>query len=216
MAPILIAALLRARPIEPRQIRPRRRLDARGLRQPRQKLLIRFPRVAPHDAPQGRVGLERRGIDPDRLALDEVSGCQDLQDPREHRAMGLQVDQTARPRNRRVLGRGLRKAQPQKPAQRERIGRPPRNAPLGVDALEVPDQQQSEVRARRQTRASDRVGVERRALRLHERVEGVRVEHLIQPLIERMAAGLGQLVGGDPQSGCPRSRFPPSHGHAEV
>ena len=37
MLPVRVAALLRARPIQPRQIRPRRRLDARGLRQPRQK-----------------------------------------------------------------------------------------------------------------------------------------------------------------------------------
>ena len=43
MMPVRVAALLRARPIQPRQIRPRRRLDARGLRQPRQKLLIHFP-----------------------------------------------------------------------------------------------------------------------------------------------------------------------------
>ena len=75
--------------MEPRQIGSRRRLNARGLRQPRQKLLIRFTRVAPHHAAQRRGGFERRSIEPDRLALDEIGGRQDLQDPREHRAMRL-------------------------------------------------------------------------------------------------------------------------------
>ena len=38
------------------------------------------------------------------------------------------------------------------------------------------------------------VGVERRALRFDELVEGVRVEHLIQPLVERVPAGRRQLI----------------------
>jgi hypothetical protein len=44
-------------------------------------------------------------------------------------------------------------------------------------------------RAGRQTRSTELVRVERRALRFDELVERVRVEHLIQPLIERVSAG---------------------------
>ena len=51
MPPLGVAAFLGAFAIEARQIRPRRRLDARGLREPRQKLLIRLAGVAAHDAP---------------------------------------------------------------------------------------------------------------------------------------------------------------------
>ena len=91
--PLAVPALLRPLPIEPRQGRPRGRLDARGLRQLRQERLIRLPRIAPHDAPQRRVRLERRGIDPDRLPLAQLRRGQHLHDPREHRPMGLHGDQ---------------------------------------------------------------------------------------------------------------------------
>ena len=117
MPPVCIAAFLRAFPIEPRQVGARRRLDAGGLRQPRQKLLIGFARVAPHDAPQSRVGLERGGIDPDRLSLDRFAVARTCR-IREHRAVGLQVDQPTSPRDRRVLGRCFVQAKTQEPAQR--------------------------------------------------------------------------------------------------
>ena len=97
MLPVRVAALLRARPIQPRQIRPRRRLDTRGLRQPHQKLLIRVARIPPHDAPQGRIGLERRGVNPHGGALDQIRGRQHRQDPREDGPMRLHVDQAASP-----------------------------------------------------------------------------------------------------------------------
>ena len=90
------------------------------------------------------------------------------------------------------------------------------DAALRIDPLEITDQQQAEVRARRQTRAADRSGVERRTLRFDERVEGVRVEHLIQSLIERMAASGGQLIRRNPQ---PRRACPvrtSAHSHAGV
>ena len=40
--------------------------------------------------------LESRGIDPDRLPLDQLRRGQHLHDPREHRPMGLHGDQPAR------------------------------------------------------------------------------------------------------------------------
>ena len=108
MAPVGVTALLRALPIHAREIGPRERLDARRLGQPRQKLLICLTRVAAHDAPQRRVGLKRCGIDPDRLSLDEIGRREHLQDPGKDCPVRLQIDQAPRPRNRRVLGWGLR------------------------------------------------------------------------------------------------------------
>jgi hypothetical protein len=115
-----------------------------------------------------------------------------------------------------VIRRRLLKAQPQKATQGQGIGGPPRYAALRIDALEVPDQQQPEVNARRQARPADGRGVERRTLRFDEHVEAVVVQDLIQPLIERMPARGRQLVGRDPQSWRPRSIFPSTHGHAGV
>jgi len=60
----------------------------------------RFTRVTPDNAPQGGVGLERGGVDADRLPFNEIRGGRHLQDPREHRAVGLQIDQATRPRDR--------------------------------------------------------------------------------------------------------------------
>jgi len=87
-----------------------------------------------------------------------------------------------------VLRRRLLEAQPQEPAQGQRVRRAPGDAAFRVEALEVADQQQAEVRARRQARAAHAVRIERGALGFHEVVEAVRVEHLVQPLVERMAA----------------------------
>ena len=195
---------------------PRRRLDTRRLRQSRQKLLIRLAGIAAHDAPQSGVGLQGRRIDPDRLACDEIRRGQHLQDPREDRAVCLQVDQAARPRNRRVLGRHLVQAQAQEAAQRERIGRAPRNPSLRIDALEIPDEQQPEVGPWHHTRASHRRGIERRTLRFDEVVEAVRVEEVIQTLVKRVTARGGPLIRGNPQPRRPSPIFASTHGHAKV
>ena len=83
----------------------------------------------------------------------------------------LEVDQPPRPGDRRVLGCRLIEAQPEKAAQRQRVGSPPGDPTLRIDALEVPDQEQPEIGPRQQTGTADRRGVERGALRLDERVE---------------------------------------------
>ena len=72
MRPVVVRALLLPLPVEPRQILARRRLDARGLRQRRQKILIAFARVPPDDAAQGRVRFQRRGVHADRRALQQL------------------------------------------------------------------------------------------------------------------------------------------------
>ena len=213
MPPVRIAALLLARPIQAGQVRARRRLDTRRLREPRQKLLIRLARVAPHDAPQGSGRFERRRVDPDRCALDEIGRRQHLQDPREDGAVGFQIEQAPRPRDRRMLRRRLVEAQPQEPAERQRIGGPPRDAALRIKAFEVPDQEQPEVGPRQQAWTTDR-SVERRALRFHEGVKPVLVEHLIQSLIERVPTSPGQRIRGNPQPRRSRAVLATTHGHA--
>ena len=134
--------------------------------------------------------------DADRLALDEVGRRQHLQDPREDRPVRFEVDQPPRRGDRRVLGCGLVEAQPEEAAQRQGIGGPPGDPALRIDALEVPDQQQSEIRPRRQARASHRSGVKRCAVGLDEVIEPVRVEDPIQALIKRVTASRRQLIRG--------------------
>jgi hypothetical protein len=175
--------------------------------------MVRLARIAPYDAAQGRVGLERRRIDADRLALDEVRRRQHLQDPREHRAVRLQIDQAPGARDRGVLGRRLLKSQAEEAAQRERISGPPRDAAFRVDALEVPDQQQPEIRAWRQARPSHARRVERRALGLHKCVERVRVEDVIQSLVKGVPSSGRQLIRGNPQPWRPRAVLATTHRH---
>ena len=68
--------------------------------------------------------------------------------------------------------------------------------------------------ARRQARATHPVRVERGALAFHERIEAMRVEHLVQPLVERMAARRWQLVRGNPQPRRPCAVRASTHRHA--
>ena len=104
-------------------------------------------------------------------------------------------------------------AQPQEPAERQRIGGPPRDAALRINAFEVPDQEQPEVGPRQQAWTADR-GVERSALRFHEGVKPVLVEHLIQSLIERVPTSPGQRIRGNPQPRRSRAVLATTHGHA--
>jgi hypothetical protein len=77
--------------VDERQVRARRRLDARGLRQFRQEVLVTLARVAPDDAAQRRVGLQRRRVDADRFAADQSGIRQSLQYPGEDRLVRLEI-----------------------------------------------------------------------------------------------------------------------------
>ena len=103
---------------------------------------------------------------------------------------------------------------PRKSRSASESGRPPSDTTFRVNAFEVPDQQQAEVGSRGQTRPSHRVGVERRALRLHKLVEGMRFEDLIQSLVERVSAGPGQRISGDPQTRRPCAVLATTHSRA--
>ena len=128
--------------------------------------------------------------------------------------MGLHGDQPTRPRDRRVLRGHFVEPQAQKAPQRQGVGSAPGDPALGIDTFEVPDQQQPEIGARRQARATHPVRIERGALAFHEHIKAMRVEHLVQPLIERMAARRWQFVRGNPQPRRPCAVRASTHRHA--
>ena len=74
---------------------------------PRQKRLIAFRRVAPHDAAHRGVRFERGRVDRDRFPREQPGFDEALLHPGEDRAVRLQVDQAPRPRNRRMIRRRL-------------------------------------------------------------------------------------------------------------
>jgi hypothetical protein len=90
-----------------------------------------------------------------------------------------------------MIGRRVRQHQPEKLAQGKRIGRPPRDRALGVQAFEIADEQQPEVAARRQSWPAI-IRVEPLAQALDEAVEVVLVEDLIQSRVERMGGARGR------------------------
>ena len=76
--------------VEPDQVLGRRRRDAALLRQSLEHRAVALAAVAPHDHPQGSVGLHGRGVDPDPPALDEAVFGQALEHPDEDRLMDLE------------------------------------------------------------------------------------------------------------------------------
>ena len=113
--------------------------------------------------------------------------------------MRLDVDQAPRPGNGRVIGGRLMERQAHETADRQGVGGPPRDAALRVDAFEVPDEQQPEILARRQTRPSHDRGIERATLVFREPVEAVRVQDRVQSRVERMPRRRRQVRRDDPQ-----------------
>jgi len=86
--------------------------------------------------------------------------------------------------------------------------------PRSESCLRSSRSEQPEVRARRQAGAADLRGVERCTLCFNERVEVVRVEHLVQPVIERMPTVAGRSVVAIHNAGRSRLIGPSTHCHA--
>jgi hypothetical protein len=212
MRPVLVRRLLLALAVQPRQVLTRRRLDARGLREPRQKLLIGFRGVPAHDAPHRSVRFQRRRVDRDGLAFQQAGLDQPLLHPGKYGAMGFHVDQAPRPRNRRVVGRRLVKRQPNETADGQGIGGTPCDAALRVDAFEVSDEQQSEILAWHQARTPHDRSIEPATPILHEPIEVVCVQHGVQSRVEGMPRRRRQVGRGDPQRRL--VGFSRAHGHA--
>ena len=146
--------------------------------------------------------------------IDRQQSClsEPLLDPREDGSMGLDIDQPTGARNRRVIRRFIQR-QVQELANRERICGAPRDASLRIDALEVADQQQSEIHAGREAGASHGAGVKRPARSFDERVELTLVEHRVHASIERVRRRRRQLGGRDPETVLTSSLASGAHRH---
>ena len=129
--------------------------------------------------------------------------------------MRLDVDPSPRARHRRVVRRRVVQRDVQELSEAQRIGGSPGNRPFRVQAFEVAEQQHSEVAAQRQTRPTDSVGVELRALLLDEGIETGLVEHTIQALVERVTRASRQVRRRHPHARLPRAAplFAHRHGH---
>ena len=198
--PLLVRALLLPQPIQSCQGLPRWCPNPRRLRQAFQKLLIRLPGVPAHDAAHRGIRFQGRRVDRNRLPLEKSRLPQSFLDPAEHLTVRLNIDQSPRPRDRRMIRRLLLQTQTQEAPHRQRVCRSPGHPPLGVQSLEVAHHQKAEVAARLQTRTTQRCGVELAAPRLHESVEPLSVEGSIQARVERVARTSWQFPRRDPQS----------------
>src|SRR5271166_6267427 len=102
-----------------------------------------------------------------------------------------------------------------KRAPRQRIRQTPSNPALSPDAFKIPNQQRTEVDARRQRGTTEQRSVELRAQLLDKPVEPLRIQHRVQTLIKWMPRRGGQLRVGHPQILLPLSMLPPAHRHEE-
>src|SRR5204862_4126100 len=118
--------------------------------------------------------------------------------PTEHFAMRIQVDQSSRARDRRVIRRVLVQRDAHETPQCQRVRQPPGNPALRSDALEIPDQQRPKVNPRRQRRTPVLLRIKLRAPAFDKLVEALRLQQLIQALIKRMPRSRCQLAVRDP------------------
>jgi hypothetical protein len=94
--------------------------------------------------------------------------------------------------DRRMIRRSVRQHHTEKLAQGKRISCPPGDRTLRIQALEIADQQEPEVTARRQSGPAI-VRIEPLAEPFDERVEVMIVENLIQSCVERVRGGAWQI-----------------------
>ena len=117
--PIVVRKLLAfAFAIEPDQVVDRRRLDAALLGHPHQHLAIALAIVAAHDRPQRGVGLHRRCVNANALALHQTMLGDELQDEREHFLMHFVWKAATCLRQPGMIGNLVALAKPQKISQR--------------------------------------------------------------------------------------------------
>src|SRR5438270_11752267 len=112
--------------------------------------------------------------------------------------MRVEVDQSSRARDGRVIRRVLVQPDARETPQRQRVRQPPGNPALRPDALEIPDQQCPKVNPRRQRRTPVLGRIKFRASLLDKLVEALRLQQLIQTLIKRMPRRCGQFRVRDP------------------
>ncbi len=192
MGPFGVRRLLLAGSVEPRQLGPRRRRNARRLGQPRQERRVVLARLAADDAAQRRIRLQRRRVDAHRLPrtkpasasccstqVNTASWVSTLSNRRVREIVEWSggADGGARRRNDRRLNES---------AARHAIARSESRP------SKYPTSSSRKIPARRQTRPPH-PRIERRAQLLNEGIEAGRVQNLVQPLVEGMPAALGQV-----------------------
>src|SRR5205823_12510381 len=134
----------------------------------------------------------------DPLSLQQPAIGQHPQHPTEYFTMRIEVDQSSRARDRRVVRRVLVQRNAHKAPQRQRVRQPPGNPPLRPDTLEIPNQQRPKVNPRRQRRTPVLLRIKLRAPLLDKLVEALGLQQLIQTLIKRMSRRRRQLGVRDP------------------
>src|SRR4029077_5663362 len=114
----------------------------------------------------------------------------------------------------RMIRRRLRQDQSEKRAQGKRIGRPPRDGALSIQAFEIADQQQAEIATGRQPWTA--VGrVESLAESFDVPVKVTVLEDLIQSRVERMCRAPWQLVSRHPDRRLLRVPLSFAHRHGD-
>ena len=113
-----------------------------------------------------------------------------------------------------MIRRRLVQLEPQKAPHAQRIGRPPRDRPLGVEPFEVPEQQHAKIATRRQAGTTDLVGVKPSTEPLDIRIESRSLEDLIQSPVERMRGTPRQVLCGHPHRRLRRATALFAHCHA--
>jgi hypothetical protein len=182
----------------------------------REELFVAGPVVPPHDGTHGRIGFQHGCIHAHGFAFQQAPIRQHAQNPQEHFAVRFHIDEPPGSGDGGVIRGSLVQTDPQKLTQAQRIGGPPRDPPFRVDAFKVPNQQQAEVRSRRQRRTSVPVRVEGGAFGFGKLVELLPIQQFVQPPIERMTGAGGQFRMADPQLLLPLPVLASAHRHKNI
>ncbi len=186
--PVRVRQLLAlACPVDAHQILRRRRLDPAFHGHPLEHLPIALAGVPAHDRAQRRVGLHRRGVDADPIALDQPVLVEARQHPAEHLGVDLVGKATAGLRKPRMVRNPLALLQAQELPQRQAVGAPPLDPALRIDAFEIADQVHPEVPPRRDRRRPHPRRVIGRAQLLGKTIEIGVDQNPLKPIIENVA-----------------------------
>jgi hypothetical protein len=193
--PVRIGQLLAlAGAIDANEIVGRRRFDPTLLGHPLQHLPVGLARVPADDRPERGVGLHRRSVDADPLALHQTVLGDERQDPAEHLLVDLLRQAAPRLRQPGVIRHPVRRLQTQKLPQRQRVRATPLDPAFGVDPLEVTDHVHPEIPAWRNRRRTHLRRIVRLAGRLRESVEAGVDQHPLKPIIEDVARRARHLL----------------------
>src|SRR3984893_754369 len=164
----------------------RRRLDAALLRHPRQHLAIGLATVV-HDRPQRGVGLHRRSVDADPLALHETALGNELQNEFEHLLVNFIWQSAACLRQSGMVGNLVSAPKSQEIPKRPCIRAEPDNAALAGETFEIANHMHAEIAARRQRRCAHLWRIEWLAGLFDESVKPSLRQQFLQAIVEHVS-----------------------------